>query len=469
MPIVTNGLKYYWNVKDGIKSGNILNNIAPSGAASNMSMMGNASYDGVADAIYLDASSGYMEVANNSVFNSSPSFTYEYIFDTKQVFGSGYYTVIGDGAYMDIDFDNNGVYWQMMQNNSTRIGYTAVTTDIDTMQRQHVVVQYDKVAQVVRGYVNGVLRLETTGVNQSYFFSRAIGEIIRFSRMVGEPALAVNFRSFRFYDRALSSIEIATNYSNGDVIGLDTIETETITTLEDFLDNTYAFPMTAGTNTWTRLSTAAPNGNMGHIASAAIGHNANSNISFAVTVPSDAITALIEVDWCVRSEAGYDFIRIIIDGATVFSESGSKQGTFSASLAAGSHTVAFRYEKDRATVSGADKGYVSDMRLVVTKPVPTDTIPPSITITSVSKQKISDETGMNTSTIKFTFSEPVVQWSARLNGVSHTTGVELGSGTNVAQGVEATLIVSWNQLSSEGANRINFYGFDGTNWTTYTP
>lgn len=231
MPIVTDGLKYYWNVKHGIQSGNVLHNIAPSGATSNISMMGNASLDVGAEAIYLDAVSGYLELANNSVFNSSPSYTYEYIFDTKQVFGSGYYTVIGDGAYMDIDFDNNGVYWQLMQNNSTRIGYTAVTTDIDTMQRLHVVVQYDKVAQVVRGYVNGVLRLETTGVNGSYFFSRDLTDVVRFSRMAGEPALAVNFRSFRFYDRALTSGEIATNYANVDSIGLENPDPSTLPVL----------------------------------------------------------------------------------------------------------------------------------------------------------------------------------------------------------------------------------------------
>jgi hypothetical protein len=94
--------------------------------------------------------------------------------------------------------------------------------------------------------------------------------------------------------------------------------------------------------------------------------------------------------------------------------------------------------------------------------------PPSVTIVSTSKSKISDETGMNTSIITFKFDQDVTEWRVRVIGTDQNTGTLADSGGAVAANTNITASVEWNELYQEGQNRVNIYGkgADGQ-WTPY--
>jgi hypothetical protein len=92
---------------------------------------------------------------------------------------------------------------------------------------------------------------------------------------------------------------------------------------------------------------------------------------------------------------------------------------------------------------------------------------PSVTVTSISKQKISDEVGMNASVIKFTFDTDVTAWKVNVMGVSYDTGTVADSGGAVTAGAEVTAVVSWDELYQEGDNRVNIYGQTAGGWTPY--
>jgi hypothetical protein len=91
---------------------------------------------------------------------------------------------------------------------------------------------------------------------------------------------------------------------------------------------------------------------------------------------------------------------------------------------------------------------------------------PIVSIESVSRTKISDEEGMNQSIIKVKFDRSVQAYKAMLNGVSHSTGVIVHNGSYALTNEVVDIIIDWNELSSEGENKINIYGQsgDGT-WT----
>lgn len=60
----------------------------------------------------------------------------------------------------------------------------------------------------------------------------------------------------------------------------------------------------------------------------------------------------------VDSEAGWDFFRVLVDGAVVFSESGFKQGYRELPVTGGAHVVRFEYAKDTSVDAGRDVAYV---------------------------------------------------------------------------------------------------------------
>jgi len=100
--------------------------------------------------------------------------------------------------------------------------------------------------------------------------------------------------------------------------------------------------------------------------------------------------------------------------------------------------------------------------------LPMITEPPKATITSVSRDKISDETGVDKSTIKFTFDQDIIQWTVNVMGSSHDTGIIADYGGAVSAGVEITAEVDWTELYQEGQNRVNIYGQNSNGqWTLY--
>lgn len=95
---------------------------------------------------------------------------------------------------------------------------------------------------------------------------------------------------------------------------------------------------------------------------------------------------------------------------------------------------------------------------------------PVVSYLSTSKTKISDEVGINQSIITVQFDKDVTEYVAILNGTDYSTGVIVHQGGAVSANTDAQVIIDWNELSSEGTNRINIYGkgLDGQ-WTPYSP
>lgn len=100
-------------------------------------------------------------------------------------------------------------------------------------------------------------------------------------------------------------------------------------------------------------------------------------------------------------------------------------------------------------------------------PPQTPTVPPAPTIISVSRNKVSDEIGINSATIVFKFDTDVTQWSVNVMGVSSDTGTIADSGGSVLANTEITAIIDWIELYQEGQNRINIYGLNDFGWTPY--
>jgi hypothetical protein len=270
------------------------------------------------------------------------------------------------------------------------------------------------------------------------------------------------------YTYTIKTVDVSRNESAGTVHAVKTLASSNViteNTVEDFLDDGYAFPVTFGTNPWVRYSSTASNGSNGYIASGDITHSETSSVSFEITV-SDSILTNLEIDWIVSSEHLYDFFHIYIDGVEYFNASGIDNGTeIVYDLASGTYTVLLEYSKDNSASLSDDKAYVSEIRLIAKQESETA---PIVSVSNIDKSKISDEAGMDTSTITFAFDTDVTEWTVRVNGVDHTTGVVADSGGAVSSGTEIQAVVDWTELYQEGNNRVNIYGKTaGGLWTPY--
>ena len=94
--------------------------------------------------------------------------------------------------------------------------------------------------------------------------------------------------------------------------------------------------------------------------------------------------------------------------------------------------------------------------------------PPKPTIISNSKDKISKNTGVDRTNLKFKFDKKVTQWTVNVGGTSPTTGFIADSGGTTEANTELTAIIDGTELQSEGVNKVNIYGKDESgNWTPY--
>lgn len=118
-------------------------------------------------------------------------------------------------------------------------------------------------------------------------------------------------------------------------------------------------------------------------------------------------------------------------------------------------------------------------------------MPPKVTIHSISKAKISDESDVDRSLVNFSFDTPVNEFTVNVLGVSHSTGnvaehgiknistianrtVQELSNLTVSEireykaNTEIQAEIDWTELYQEGSNQVNIYGksLDGQ-WTAY--
>lgn len=113
---------------------------------------------------------------------------------------------------------------------------------------------------------------------------------------------------------------------------------------------------------------------------------------------------------------------------------------------------------------------------------------PLITIQSVSRYRISNKTGFDESIVYFFSSNQILKdFVAMSGGVSHTTGVTVGSAGSLVPsdtlypsnalypvdfalpaGVQQRFEVLASELAGDGVYRINIYGMNaGGEWTAY--
>src|SRR5204863_1272653 len=83
--------------------------------------------------------------------------------------------------------------------------------------------------------------------------------------------------------------------------------------------------------------------------------------------------------WSVSSEPGYDYLEFYVDGilqnGRISGEVNWTQQTFN--IAAGSHSLRWRYVKDAAVSSGEDRGWVDQVSFVPAAVQPPTLVSPS--------------------------------------------------------------------------------------------
>ena len=129
----------------------------------------------------------------------------------------------------------------------------------------------------------------------------------------------------------------------------------------NFSANPWTF---SGNAAWT-VSNQSVHGGSWAGRSGVIGNSANTVMQLVKTVPAGAISF-----WGrVSSESGYDFFRFYIDGNQQLAISGNGGwGQYSYAVGAGTHTFAWRYDKDGSATANSDAAFVDDILFTPTVP-----------------------------------------------------------------------------------------------------
>jgi parallel beta-helix repeat protein len=134
-------------------------------------------------------------------------------------------------------------------------------------------------------------------------------------------------------------------------------------TMSEALDTPLSFTTGGNADWFSQTMTSYHDGDAAQ--SGDISHNQE---SWMQTTVSGAGT--VTFSWKVSSEAGYDFLEFYIDGSLEDQINGSvdwQQKTYTISTL-GSHTLEWRYVKDKGTDSGSDCGWVDKLEWVPTLP-----------------------------------------------------------------------------------------------------
>lgn len=218
MPIVTNGLLRYWNAKDGVKTGNTLRNLAPGQAAENLTIAGGTYNAG--GYIVLDGIDDTITLASAAALRRTGAWSAEFIhYITSDP--SSYNELFGGAAY--VDYSPGSMYFETYPNAGSEYVYeTLYDADFGAVGKiLHWIVTYD--GNNLTGYMNG--RQAFTGaIGAAQAFAGTAEEYMQFNSEIYSTPFPSRWHAFRYYDRALSAAEAATNFSNGTEIGLSTPE-----------------------------------------------------------------------------------------------------------------------------------------------------------------------------------------------------------------------------------------------------
>jgi len=195
----------------------------------------------------------------------------------------------------------------------------------------------------------------------------------------------------------------------------------------------------------------------------------------------------VTITWNANTEIDIQGYDLYLDGAwhNYITGASNTSYTFTNVTKGVSHTFGVK-ARDLFDDDSLNSANVSRTVNAVTLPEP------KVTIVSVSHTKISDEAGMNTADITFTFDIDTTAFTVNVNGVSYDSGVVAHSGGGksvadlstmtvldlssstvqqvsvIAAGYEIVAEIDWTELYAEGDNRVNIYGknTDGV-WSSY--
>lgn len=176
-----------------------------------------------------------------------------------------------------------------------------------------------------------------------------------FGDVAGEPTETVSIALSNPTGGALLGISLATlAIMDDDTLGI---------TVADGIDQ-MVLVFAGGDAAWQGVASPSHDG-IDAARSGSVSHFQQSTMSFTVVGP-----ASITWWWKVSSESGYDFLRMLVDGSEAVTAISGEQGWVQASaqIPAGSHQVAWSYQKDGSLSMGDDAGYVD--QVVVTSQAP---------------------------------------------------------------------------------------------------
>lgn len=112
---------------------------------------------------------------------------------------------------------------------------------------------------------------------------------------------------------------------------------------------------------------------------------------------------------------------------------------------------------------------------------------PIVTITSISRNKISDEPGINQCIVKFKVNQTITAWEARAGGIFQGSGLLVGNGggpfpssalypsgslypnnLSIPANTEIQFEVDYDELQQDGDYQINVYACNTSGeWSAY--
>lgn len=498
MPVVTTNLVYYWNGKDGIKTGNTLRNIAPNGTTKNMEITGGKTLAN--GAIALNGTTDFAKFpATESMFTTSASpYTMEMVY-TPRVFSGDH--AIWEGGLFFGTFTWGKLYWEFSRNPSGNVsGQVNTVAAMNTASPMRMAVVYNGTnAQI---YINGSL-VGTVAAGSTHAFSASGFTTVSIAGGVsGIANYMIDLHAVRIYNRALTSSELTTNWNEGIEIGLVIADTtppaEVPTLTESHSHNSITLNWTKPSDTDFSHVRILRDGvqiatNQTGLSYTDSGKNpettytylvktvdglGNESIGKSITIktsPPPDVTPpanptnlaatpsynTVILNWVNPTDPDFFFISLERNGVEVATNLRGESYEDTNLLPSTNYTYSL-YAVDMNSNSASGTSIT-----VQTSPMP-DFTAPSVRITGVDRFKISDETGMNEAKVRFTFDKDVTEWRVRVMGVDPFTGIFADAGGELKADTEIEAIISWDELYQEGNNRINIYGrsINGV-WTSY--
>lgn len=217
MPVVTDQLLNYWNGKDGIKTGNTLQNIAPGAAAKAMTITGGTQLAN--GAIALDAVDDYM----SAIVTGAPyetygvPWTFELLYTPRTIGGTDL-EIVDAGFYL-LKVRTADMYTEAYHADGTNAAHEFLgITEFGTAVPMLLTLVCNGTSSIIL-YVNGVLKSTMTFSKQTAFSAGGYTTMALFQGNFG-PKAAADVHAVRHYTKALTATEVAQNWNNGIEIGL---------------------------------------------------------------------------------------------------------------------------------------------------------------------------------------------------------------------------------------------------------